>query len=217
MENVDLNLQHRSLSDDVVKILRKMILNGALKPGERINQVQLAMKMKISRGPLREALRMLQNEGLVMHENNRGAFVTTLSKEDTWEIYTLHALLESGAAELAMNKLTDQEFDKLREILKEMKQAISDNDLEKMMQCDLEFHRTIVQASKHQRLLQYHEQLNIQLGAMFLTMSSKVPLRVQKAIENHEVLIEALKSNDSEHVKKAFSDHYLSALRDAQG
>jgi DNA-binding GntR family transcriptional regulator len=217
LEQADLILQNRNLSDDAVKLLRKMILNGMLKPGERVNQVHLATRMNISRGPLREALRMLQKEGLVIHENNRGTFVTTLSEEDAWEIYTMRALLESKAAEIAINYMTEQEFDRLRSILEDLKQSTLENDLEKMMQCDMEFHHTIVRASRHQRLLQSHEQLSVQLGAMFLTMSNKVPVRVQKAIENHEILIEALKSEDPERVKTAFSDHYMNALKDLLG
>ena len=106
-------LNHQTLSDNVAGLIRKMIFNGTLKPGERINQAQLAETLNISRGPIREALRMLQNEGLIKHETNRGTFVTTLSSQDAYEIYTLRALLEGEAAQLAIPNLTDKDFTRL--------------------------------------------------------------------------------------------------------
>lgn len=212
----ELNLEHRSLSDQVVKLLRKMILNGKLQPGERINQVQLAEAMNISRGPLREALRMLQNEGLIKHEINRGTFVTTLSPQDMWEIYTMRALLESHAAKLAMNNLTEQDFNRLYQLLDVFGESIRQRDLELMVQSDMEFHQTIVRASGHRRLEHHHGLLDVQLGAMFLTVSSRVPVRVHKVLENHQVLIEALLSKDVERVQKEFSAHYLEPLQDVQ-
>jgi DNA-binding GntR family transcriptional regulator len=207
-------LNHRSLSDHVASLLRKMILNGTLKPGERLNQVHLAERMEISRGPLREALRMLQNEGLIKHETNRGTFVTTLSKEDAYEIYTLRGLLESEAAQLAMEHLTLTDFTALTHLLDQFHIASSEKDLEKMAQSDMLFHQKIVSASHHKRLMHMHQQLDIQVGAMFVTMANKVPIRVNQVVENHQILLDSLKTREKETIKKVFSDHYIQALED---
>jgi DNA-binding GntR family transcriptional regulator len=213
-------LNHRTLSDHVANLLRRMILNGTLKPGERLNQVHLAEKMEISRGPLREALSMLQNEGLIKHETNRGTFVTTLSKEDAYEIYTLRALLESEAAQLAMDHLTLSDFNHLYHLLDQFHIASSEKDLEKMAQCDMKFHQKIVSASNHKRLMHMHQQLDTQVGAMFVTMANKVPIRVNQAVKNHQILLESLDSKAQknskvkENIKKVFSDHYIQALED---
>ena len=207
-------LNHETLSDHVAKIIRKMILNGTLKPGEKVNQVQLAESLNISRGPIREALRMLQNEGLIIHETNKGTYVTTLSYQDAYEIYTLRALLEAKAAELAVPHLTEREFSKLEKLLEEFAEASHDNDLEREARCDISFHHTIIGASKHQRLIHMHEQLDTQVGAMFLTVASKLPVRAAMVVENHKKLLDALKSKDIDSVSREFSDHYVLALKE---
>ncbi|WP_171016888.1 GntR family transcriptional regulator [Pseudalkalibacillus caeni] len=207
-------LDHRNLSDDVAAIIRKMILNGELKAGARINQAQLAEKFKISRGPVREALRSLQNEGLIKHETNKGTFVTTLSKQDAFEIYTLRALLEAEAAQLAVFNLTEKDFRKLEELLDQFYQMMVEQNLESQAQCDILFHRTIVEASKHSRLINMHRQLDTQVGAMYLTVSNKVPVRVHQVVENHQILLDVLRTKDKEKIKEIFSEHYTQTLKD---
>jgi DNA-binding GntR family transcriptional regulator len=207
-------LNHENLSDHVTKVIRKMILNGSLKPGDKVNQAQLAEKLNISRGPIREALRLLQNEGLIKHETNKGTYVTTLSFQDAYEIYTLRALLESKAATLSLQYITDIEFKQLEVLLEEFQQAFQANDLELEASCDIRFHHVIVNASRHRRLIHMHQQLDTQVGAMFLTVASMLPVRAGLVVENHRMLLEALKSQDIERVRREFSDHYIHALRE---
>ncbi|MCT2537099.1 GntR family transcriptional regulator [Aquibacillus koreensis] len=210
-------LDHRTLSDDVAKIIRKMILDGELKAGERINQAKLADKFNISRGPIREALKLLQNEGLIKHETNKGTFVTTLSEQDAFEIYTLRALIEGKAAQLALPHLTEEDFKKLEGYLDDFYQAMVEQDLGGQAQCDILFHGTIVAASKHNRLINIHKNLDTQVGAMYLTVANQVPIRVDQVVENHRILIEALRTKDKKKIQEAFSDHYTVALEDLSG
>ncbi|MDZ5471318.1 GntR family transcriptional regulator [Bacillus sp. 31A1R] len=205
-------LEQRTLSDDVAKIIRKMILNGTLKPGERLNQAQLADELNISRGPVREAIKLLQNEGLVKHETNKGTFVTTLSLQDAYEIYTLRALLESEAAQLASPFLTKKDFKRLEELLMELQDSFEKGDLEREAEIDTLFHKTIVEASKHQRLIHMHQQLDTQVGAMFLTIAHELPQRATKVVENHQLLLNVLKTKDQGEIKQLFSEHYTVAL-----
>ncbi|MBB2479354.1 GntR family transcriptional regulator [Bacillus sp. APMAM] len=211
---MNISLNHLSLSDSVAKTVRKMILNGTLKPGERINQVKLAEQMEISRGPLREALRMLQNEGLVKHETNKGTFVSTLSTEDAWEIYTLRALLESEAAQLAVDHITEKELNQLEELLKDFQIACDEIDIESMEMIDKEFHHIIVSASKYKRLQHMHQQLDVQLGAMFLTVTSNTPYRVNYLVDNHQLLVDVLRRKDKEEIRREFTLHYTETLND---
>lgn len=210
-------LDQRSLSDDVAQIIRKMILNGEFQAGERINQAHLAEKLSISRGPIREAMKLLQNEGLIKHETNRGTFVATLSQEDAFEIYTLRALLEGEAAQLALPNLTHQDFEKLEDLLSEFYQAMAEKNLEKQAQCDISFHSIIVQASRHNRLITIHKNLDTQVGAMYLTVANQVPLRVEQVVENHRVLLNALRTKNCKEIQEKFSAHYTDALKDLSG
>ncbi|WHY86590.1 GntR family transcriptional regulator [Neobacillus novalis] len=211
---MNIPLNHTTLSDRVAKEVRKMILNGTLQPGERINEVRIAEQMNISRGPLREGLRMLQNEGLVKHETNKGTFVSTLSTKDAWEIYTLRALLEGEAAQLSIDHISEKELHQLERLIENFHQAIIQKDIESMENTDRDFHQIIVAASKHKRLQHMHQQLDIQLGAMFFTMANSVPIRVNSVVKNHQLLVDVLRSKDKERVKHEFSNHYTQALSD---
>nr|WP_169891058.1 GntR family transcriptional regulator [Litchfieldia alkalitelluris] len=121
-----------NLSDDVAKYIRKRILNGELKPGEKITQSKLAQELKISRGPIREALSKLEHEGLVTHEVNKGTCVTTLSKKDAYEIYTLRGMLESEAAQLSVKHLTTNDYNTLNDILLFLEKALREKTVNLM-------------------------------------------------------------------------------------
>ena len=206
--------ENQNLSDHVVTLIRKMILNGTLQPGEKINQAQLADKLQISRGPIREALRLLQNEGLIKYELNKGTYITTLSKSDAYEIYTLRGLLEGKAAQLALKHLQLKDFNRLQELIEGFGKAFKDNDLEAQAQNDILFHQTVVKASKHNRLIHMHQQLDTQVGAMFFTVARIAPLRAKLVVENHQKLIDVLQSGNEELVRIEFSEHYDNTLID---
>ena len=208
---------HLSLSDNVAKAIREMIFNGTLLPGERINHVHLAEKMNISRGPLREALKLLQNEGLVKHETNRGTFVASLSQKDIWEIYTFRALLEGEASQLAVDHLKDKDYEKLDNILLGFEKALIEKNHEDLVQNDIKFHRLIVNASYHGLITRIHQNLDVQVGAMYLTMQSHSPIRINHVTDIHRSLVEALKSKDKERIKTEFVNHYLNALKELMG
>jgi DNA-binding GntR family transcriptional regulator len=211
---MELNLSRRNLTDDVADIIRKLILNRTLKPGDKINQSQLAEEFVISRGPIREALRLLENEGLINHIPNHGTYVATLSKKDAYEIYTLRALLEAKGAELALPNLKKNHYEKLEALIYEFERTSVEKDLEKMRRLDFQFHSFIIKHSNHTRLINMHQHLDTQLGAMFLTIAANVPIRVHQFEANHNLLLEALKSNNSEQIRKTFSDHYIEAFND---
>lgn len=204
----------RTLSDDVAKIIRKMILNGELQAGGWINQAQLAEKFNISRGPIREALKLLQNEGLIKHETNKGTFVATLSDQDAFEIYTLRALIEGEAAQLALPHLTSRDLEELEAYIEEFTEAMNNHDIEHQVQCDILFHGKIVEASRHNRLISIHKNLDTQVGVMYLTIANQVPMRVEQVVYNHRILLDALRTRDKRKIKKAFSNHYTEALKD---
>ena len=203
----------RTLSDDVAKIIRKMILNGEMQAGSWINQAQLAEKFSISRGPIREALKLLQNEGLIKHETNKGTFVATLSQQDAFEIYTLRALLEGEAAQLALPHLTEKDMGDLESYIEQFTEAMEDHDIERQVQCDILFHGKIVSASKHNRLISIHKHLDTQVGVMYLTVANQVPMRVEQVVQNHRILLEALRTRNKKKIQKALSDHYTAALK----
>ncbi|MHB1683025.1 MAG: GntR family transcriptional regulator [Bacilli bacterium] len=215
-EVTKMRLSRSTLANGAVDLLRKMILNGVLKPGERINEVHLARQMQISRGPVREALLMLQTEGLVIHEINRGSTVSILSPDDAREIYTLRGLLEGEAAQLAIAHLGDSHFAELERLLAQFQTFLEARDFEQLSLCDIAFHRVIVDAAGHSRMALVHQQMDVLVGAMFMTISSKVPVRVGKVVQIHEVLVDALRTGDATMVERTFRAHYTEALDELQ-
>ncbi|MCY0895060.1 MAG: GntR family transcriptional regulator [Alicyclobacillaceae bacterium] len=208
------HLTRTSLTEGATHRIRQMILHGELKPGERINEVHLSRDMQISRGPIREALLILESEGLVTHEVNKGATVTILSSKDAYEIYSLRAILESEAMRIGLPHIRDADYDYLQTVLNQFEQALVSGDVENMVVCDIDFHHGIVQISNHSRLIKAHQQLDPLVGAMFLTISNILPLRLNHVVEIHRVLLEALKSKDSDRVVRELQWHYMKTLEE---
>ncbi|MFB5188803.1 GntR family transcriptional regulator [Alicyclobacillus fastidiosus] len=206
----------RTLSEGVESVVRRMILMGELVPGERINEVQLAEQLEVSRGPVREALRTLQSQGLVVYHAHRGHFVSELNDEDAEEVYKLRALLEVGAVKMALPRVTPEVLQQLETTVQNFESARTSGDLRELIQADLDFHHTIVKLSGNSRLFEMYKSLDTQLGAMFIAVQSKAPERIGKLREMHQELIDALKSGDEEQVADAFAQHYLSAWRALQ-
>lgn len=205
-------IDNQSLSDQVVNTIRGLILNKTLKPGEKINQVKIAEDLNISRGPVREALKLLQNEGLIKYEINKGTFVTTLSKQDAYEIFTMRSLLESKGAQLARPNLQEKDYEQLQEIISEIGKSFLGKDLESLSKYDILFHKTIVNASGHSRLIQMHQQLDTQVSAMFLTVDQLIPLKLNNVMDDHSNLIQVLKNGTDLEISKEFSEHYENTL-----
>ncbi|MCL6453899.1 MAG: GntR family transcriptional regulator [Alicyclobacillus sp.] len=202
----------RTLSEGVENVVRRMILLGELVPGERINEVQLAEQLGMSRGPVREALRRLQSEGLVTYHAHRGTFVTELSDKDAEEVYKLRALLEVGAVRSGMNRVDAAVLGQLEEIVKRFEVAQSAKDVGEMIQADIAFHHTVVKLADNGRLLDLYKSLDTQVGAMFIAVQSKAPSRMARLAGMHQELIEALRSGDVTVACDALEQHYLSAL-----
>ena len=131
-----------TLKGHVVEQIRNAILSGAFQPGERLNEVQLAKQLKVSRIPVREALGQLQEQGLVMNKPRRGMFVISLSEEDVQRINSLRILLESEAIKLCSAKMTPTIAKRLEILVERMEDHSKRSDLEASA-LDLEFHQTI--------------------------------------------------------------------------
>src|SRR5260221_5812094 len=100
-------IDQRTLRDTVTSAVRQSIVGGTLKPGDQINQVEVASKLHVSRGPLREALRQLEEEGLVLSLPNKGTFVTEITTADIEEVYSIRRVLENLAIQRAVEHATD--------------------------------------------------------------------------------------------------------------
>lgn len=186
----------RSLRDQVEDVLRQAIWRGDLLPGEHLNEAALAHRLGVSRPPLREVIRTLEGEGLVVSRPRRGAYVKQLSGDDVLEIYSLRCTLEAMAAELIIDKNAPGVTEMLEEKLEELEQeTVSDADLPDLITIDLRFHRAFVAAGGNSRLLHMWERL---AGELRLALSL-VPSEFYDADfvhRTHRPLVEAIRARD---------------------
>ncbi|MGO0802558.1 GntR family transcriptional regulator, partial [Clostridioides difficile] len=156
MENLTkLNLDnYKPLRDVVFENLREAILEGKLKPGQRLMEVQLAEQLGVSRTPVREAIRKLELEGLVVMLPRKGAYVANMSLKDIMDVLEVRASLEGLAAYLAAERISDEDIKKLKDISEEFKKSTLESDVDALLKLDVEFHECIFKATNNKKLIQ---------------------------------------------------------------
>lgn len=214
---------YKPLREIVFETMREAIINGDLAPGERLMEVQLAEEMGVSRTPVREAIRKLELEGFVAMIPRKGAYVADYSVKDITEIFEIRASLESLAAGLACERITEEELDELQRLVVRAGENAKNNDLESLINVDTAFHDRIFKASRNSRLEQMVSNLREQIHR-FRTTSLASPGRTKDTLEEHKGLVDAIAERDIalarrlalEHVENA-EDIYLVSLSKDQG
>jgi DNA-binding GntR family transcriptional regulator len=154
----------RTLKEQVVKLLRGAILSGKIKPGERLNESELARDLGLSRIPVREALQQLEEQGLVVDAPRRGKFVVNLTEEDIQKINSLRLVLEGEALRLCRVKISPEGLASLTSLASKMESSREVSEIEASA-LDIEFHRTIWRHSGNEYLAKVLESITIPLFA----------------------------------------------------
>ena len=170
---------------------------GKLKPGERLREIQLADKMGVSRTPVREAIRMLELEGLVKMVPRRGAEVANITESDLQDAFEVRNALEKLAIELACERMTSEQIDRLKANAKEFQEAANQNDAEKLARIDEEFHDIIFEATNNQRLIQLLNNLRQQFYRYRLECL-KDKNSHQSLLEQHMTIIDNIENKNVE-------------------
>ncbi len=189
----------RTMQDEIVDLIRDATLRGDIDLGQHLPEQELAEQMGVSRIPIREAMRQLEQEGLVMRIPNRGCFVADFTEQDVAEIFSLRATLEIMAIERATPNLTPQDIANLREIIETQHQASEARDFNELTQLDLKFHEYICVRANHGRLLktwrsQYVQAL-ILMNRRFRTLRDYTPDTV---VPDHTQITAALERRDAQ-------------------
>jgi DNA-binding GntR family transcriptional regulator len=159
----------RTLSDYVADQLRQAILSGQLQPNERLVEQDIAERMQTSRGPVRDGIKSLESEGLIVRQAHRGALVSQLHLEAFMEIYTLREALETLAIQWVIWKATDPQLDLRSAIVRKMEQlAQHDYTQVDATNLDLDFHHTLCQISGHSRVLSVWDSMSGQIRLVVL-------------------------------------------------
>ncbi len=182
---------YKPLREIVFESLREAIINAHLKPGERLMEIQLAERMGVSRTPVREAIRKLELEGFVVMVPRKGAFVAGLSLKDIAELFEIRGALEGLAAELAAERIDEEELEELERCLFQIAECIESGDTEQIIEIDTRFHDVLFKASRNMRLVQIVNNLYEQIHRYRKT-SLAYPGRAREALEEHKEIVEAL-------------------------
>ena len=149
----DTEISNAPISTSLLAKMQRDILTGKLKPGQKLTEQELCKEYEVSRTPIREALRQLEADGLVENILNRGSFVIGMSEQDYEDMFEMRKAYEIQAVEWAIERITDEEMDKLEETFEFMEFYTMRNDIDKMLVINAGFHQVIYEAA-HNRMLQ---------------------------------------------------------------
>lgn len=204
-------INHSGLVDLAAEALRALILSGELAPGQRVTEIPLAARLGISRPPLREALRILQSEGLLTALPRRGMVVTPLSDQDVWEVMTLRAALERTALELALPLMEPERLLPCKQALAAMQSAASAKDRAAMTTASYQFHFAVVGLAQHKRLTSIYRSLMLQVQ---LCMAMNVRARertmgesLRGNVERHRRLLALIEAGECDAVLRELNEH----------
>ncbi len=193
-------------SQEIRDTIQKSILNGDLKPGDRVVETRWARELGVSQSPVREAIRELEMMGLIESRPYQGAFVRIVDKVSIADNYNVRRGLESVGIEAAVEKITDQELVELYVVMKDMEQAVKDGKYELFVEKDSLFHEKILTISGNKLLLQLWNQCKIREFTRISTRVSKIGLTV--LAERHSTMYVALVKRDAVAAVAAVDEHF---------
>jgi DNA-binding GntR family transcriptional regulator len=193
------------LGDQVKEFVIKAIMSGQYQPGDRVVASSLARRLGVSQAPVREAIRDLVLLGFLETEPFKGTSVRSFTPKELYEVYTVRAALESLAARLATERLTDEDVQALQCTLDQMIRAAQEQDEEGMVRLDNRFHETILQISDNQLLYQLWQTLQFGYWTIVTARSSSYDL--EELARRHETLLEALVTRVPQKASVAMQRH----------
>ena len=206
-KNLELNMNaYLPLRDVVFQTLRTAILRGDLKPGERLMELQLAEKLGVSRTPVREAIRMLEQEGLAKTTPRKGAEVAGMTEKDMEDVLMIREALEELAARISCDKITQEELGDLKVAMAGFEQKAVDGTVEEMAEADVIFHDIIYRAADNRKLLQLLGNLREQMYR-YRTEYLKNEYYHSILIREHREIVRALEMRDKELVARKIRLH----------
>lgn len=198
--------EYLPLRDVVFNTLRQAILKGELRPGERLMEIQLAQRLGVSRTPIREAIRKLELEGLVLMIPRKGAEVAKITEKSMQDVLEVRRALEALAIQLACERITEEEAALLENNAREFEKAAKTKDLVVMAEADEAFHTVIYSATKNDRLIYILNNLREQMYRYRLEYLKDEKIH-STILEEHEEIVRTVKTRKSEEAVVAISAH----------
>lgn len=197
---------HQTIQESVAEYIRTRIMERDYKPGEHLVQDELAEQLGVSRTPIREALQKLASEGYVVLSPHRGASVADFSLEELEAIYSVRIGLESYAAYLAAQRITDDELDELDAHLRAMDRVNEQGDIDRLIALNRDFHIAIYAAARQQRLsdliINY-----LDLAERYRRIFHSLKNRAEHTVDEHQEQLDALRAHDADLATRLTREH----------
>lgn len=207
------SIPRSTASSRAYEVIRDLILSGRFGAGDRIKEAELEVLCGVSRTPIREALRRLGTEGLVVENPHHGVQVVSLSTDDIEEIYALRAMVESHASARAATRISLEHIQEMKTCTSEMEAALADparTDHERFMRANAQFHRVIWQAAMSPRLA-HMAALVVEAPLVTRTVSSYTPADRLRSVRHHGDIIAAFEARNPDWAASVMSGHIHAA------
>jgi DNA-binding GntR family transcriptional regulator len=205
LESLD-RIEPRTLKENVTEILRQSIIDGTFPPGTEFNQAQIAERLGISRGPIREALGQLEQEGLIESTPYKGVVVTQLTHRYVEELYSVRTALETLALDRAIDRMTLEDLRHLNRIVEEMRNAARAENLARLTELDLAFHEHILRTADHQLALKLWKVLEVGVRRC-LGIRHKIYTFLDEIVGSHPTLVTAIEARDKSRAIQILHEH----------
>lgn len=200
-------LRRQSLAMLVQESLHRSILSGEFAPGEKLNEVEIATRLGVSRGPVREAFRALEASGLLKTEKNRGVIVRVVSLREAEEIYEVRAMLDESVARKLANHMRPETLATLKGIITAMKAAKKTRDLARYTELNVQLHGAMVEGVGNQHLIATYRQLVLQLGLLRQAAIETDQSALSESVAEHEKIVNALANGDEDGAVALVREH----------
>jgi len=188
-------LQTSSLTSAVQQALERMITLGELGPGDKLNEAALAERLGVSRGPVREAFRVLEEAGLLTLKKNRGVYVRQIPLQEALEIYELRAMMEAHVGAVLAESASEEQLTSLQVMIDSMEQAVQAQDSALYYRLNVEFHETMVSFAGNRKLYLLYRRLTREL-ALFRRRNLAVQSLLTGSIQEHREVLAAIRSRN---------------------
>ena len=202
-------LREHSLTTLVQRELERQIISGELEAGTKLNEAEIAAELRVSRGPVREAFRALDQSGLVRTEKNRGVFVRQVSLEEAYEIYEVRAALDGLIGRLAAERILPEQLQRLREIVKRMHAASRALDPQAYFPLNIEFHAVLGEAAGNHALLQNYQRIVNELNLYRREVIARSAESIPASTKDHESIVNAVAKGDGALAGRLLFEHVL--------
>jgi DNA-binding GntR family transcriptional regulator len=202
-------LEERPTAQLIAAYLREQIVDGNFRPGQQINESAVAVNLRTSRGPLREALQRLCHEGLLVSQRNRGVFVRELLPQDVKEVYFAREAIEMAAARSLLDG-SEERLQKtckvLNGIIKDLAKQVAKSDWQSIARTDLEFHKAFVAGAENSRLNKIYETLAAESIMCIMNLEMSYP-RAKALVDPHQNIANLLEARDADGLLDAIREH----------